>query len=127
MLIRHAATDTGGRLCGSLDLPLSLDGRRQVQALIIRRAIRAAPDALFSSPLIRARGVAVVLAQRWLLELHMANWAREIHCGFLEGKPLARIRRECADVWHHIEAQNDDTFASAIGSTAIVTMSPIAI
>jgi broad specificity phosphatase PhoE len=34
ILIRHAATDTDGRLCGSLDVPLSMEGRRQVRALV---------------------------------------------------------------------------------------------
>jgi broad specificity phosphatase PhoE len=34
ILIRHAATDTYARLCGSLDVPLSMEGRQQVRALV---------------------------------------------------------------------------------------------
>jgi broad specificity phosphatase PhoE len=85
ILIRHAATDTYARLCGSLDVPLSMEG--DGRCAHSSPSMRPAPDALFSSPLIRAREVAGVFAEHWLLELHTANWAREIHCGLLEGIP----------------------------------------
>jgi broad specificity phosphatase PhoE len=116
-LIRHAAADTGSRLCGCFDVRLSLEGRRQLHALATRRRVRPAPDALFSSPLIRAQEVGALLAARWSLELHSANWAREIHCGLLEGMPLDQIRHRFADVWQQNEAQNDDTFAWPGGET----------
>ena len=57
LLIRHAATDPGSRLCGSFDLPLSPAGEAEVATLT---AAPGAPpaDVLYSSPLRRARLVA---------------------------------------------------------------------
>jgi broad specificity phosphatase PhoE len=111
MLIRHAATDTGGRLCGSFDVSLSPEGEAQLQKLLDRPPRNTAPDALFTSSLQRARRVAVALGRVWALTPQDAPWAREIHCGAVEGMPLDQLQRLFADQWMRNEAQNDETFA----------------
>ena len=120
LLIRHAATEAAGRLCGSFDLPLSPAGRGQIAALLERlggqRAV-AAPAALYTSPLRRAAEVAAALAHTWALEAHPAKWAREIHCGDVEGMSLDRVRRDFPDHWARNEAQLDETFAWPGGET----------
>ena len=117
ILIRHAATDTGARLSGSCDVPLSSTGRRQLQALAEHPATRSAPDALFTSPLSRAAAVASVLGARWALDPLPADWAREIHCGDVEGMLLEHVRRDYPRLWARNEAQSEDTFAWPGGET----------
>jgi broad specificity phosphatase PhoE len=110
LLIRHASAEADGRLCGSFDVPLSRAGREQIAALIERGARRRAPDALLTSPLRRARDVATALGRAWAMQPRAAAWAREIHCGELEGLPLEQIRRELPDIWARNEAQADESF-----------------
>ena len=111
LLIRHARTDADGRLCGSFDLPLSGDGLAQVRALTARRPGQPAPGALYTSPLTRARQVAVQLGSVWGLEPRLAEWAREIHCGEVEGMPLDELQLEHPALWARNQAQDDDRFA----------------
>ena len=111
MLIRHAPTDTAGRLCGTLDLPLTAAGRAQLIETIDRRPISKVPAALYTSPLTRAREVADALGRAWNLDPRLAPWAREIECGAVEGMPLDRLRRQYPDLWARNEAQDDETFA----------------
>jgi broad specificity phosphatase PhoE len=111
VLIRHASTDTDGRLCGSFDVPLSHVGQVQLDRLVGRLPTHAAPDALGTSTLRRAREVAAALGRAWALEPHAAEWAREIHCGDVEGMPLHQLQREFAELWTRNEAQVDETFA----------------
>jgi broad specificity phosphatase PhoE len=113
LLIRHAHVDTGmppGRLCGSLDLPLSRTGWEQIQRVIRRMPAEDAPQALYTSPLTRARETAVALGRLWRLEPHVENALAEIHCGQLEGMPIRRIERQYPEVWAQNLAQNDDRF-----------------
>lgn len=111
LLIRHAHTEPGERLCGSFDVPLSARGREQVETLLTRRPQRPAPDALYSSPLTRARDVAATLARVWKLEPRLEDAAREIHCGDVEGEPLQDLRRRYPDLWARNCAQEDSSFA----------------
>jgi broad specificity phosphatase PhoE len=117
VLIRHASTDPGGRLCGSFDVPLSPAGDMQLQELVARVPTQAAPDALFTSTLCRAHRVAAALGRAWGLTPQAAAWAREIHCGEVEGMPLDQLRRDCAELWRRNEAQDDETFAWPGGET----------
>lgn len=117
VLIRHAAIDSGSRLCGSLDLPLSPTGRADVHALLRVPARSQVPDALFTSTLRRATEVACELGRVWGLDPRPAGWAREIHCGDLEGMPFEQLQREFADLWTRNQAQSDDTFAWPGGET----------
>jgi probable phosphoglycerate mutase len=88
-----------------------------VEGLLERPATRPAPDALFTSTLSRATNVAAVLGHAWTLDPQTAQWAREIHCGLVEGMPLERLQREFPDLWARNEAQADDTFAWPGGET----------
>lgn len=111
MLIRHAMTAAGTRLCGWLDVPLTAAGRTELRRLLRRRRTRAVPDALYTSPLARAAEVAAALGDAWAVEPRPADWAREIHCGRLEGMPLDRLHRRCSELWARNEAQDDEAFA----------------
>jgi broad specificity phosphatase PhoE len=111
VLIRHAATDTNGRLCGSFDVPLSPAGQVQLTALVEMAPKQAAPDRLVTSTLRRARQVAAALGRAWGLEPEGVDWAREIHCGDAEGRPFQQLQREFGGLWTRNEAQVDETFA----------------
>jgi broad specificity phosphatase PhoE len=111
LLIRHASTDPHGRLCGWFQVPLSQRGREELQTLIRQPAARPAPDALFTSTLRRAQDVAAALGRAWTLEPQPAEWAREIHCGDVEGVPLEDVQQRFPDLWARNESQKDDTFA----------------
>ncbi len=117
LLIRHAATDAGGRLCGSFDIPLSEAGRAQLEAMVRRAARRPAPEALFTSTLRRARDVGCALGRAWGLQPQPAGWAREIDCGEVDGMPISQIQQERPELWARNEAQLDDTFAWPGGET----------
>lgn len=79
---------------------------------MVRRPPRqAAPDALGTSTLSRASEVAAALGRAWSLAPQSAEWAREIHCGDLEGMPLHQLQREFPELWMRNEAQVDETFA----------------
>ena len=69
-----------------------------------------APDALYTSPLTRARETAVALGRLWHLEPRVENALAEIHCGQLEGMPIHTIERQYPAVWAQNLAQNDDRF-----------------
>jgi broad specificity phosphatase PhoE len=111
VLIRHASIDTGARLCGWFDVPLSPAGQEQLHALLECASSGAAPDALFTSTLSRAAEVASTLGRVWGLQPQAADWAREIHCGDLEGMRLEQLQREFPELWARNEAQVDETFA----------------
>ena len=116
-LIRHASTEPGGRLCGSFDLPLSRAGRLELDARVRRLSARGAPDALVTSTLRRASDVAEALAHAWSLQPSPAPWAREIHCGEVEGMALDVLQRRFPDVWARNQAQRDDDFGWPGGET----------
>ena len=111
LLIRHAPTDAGGRLCGSFDVPVSPAGRLEIDALVRRVSGHPAPAALLTSTLRRAREVADALGRVWDLSPQAADWAREIHCGEVEGMPLTELQRQRPELWHLNETQADDSFA----------------
>jgi alpha-ribazole phosphatase/probable phosphoglycerate mutase len=46
-----------------------------------------------------------------MLEPQPAEWAREIHCGDVEGMLLEHVQRRYPDLWTRNAAQQDDTFA----------------
>jgi len=117
VLVRHALTDTGSRLCGWFDVPLTSAGHAQLRSAIGNGPKRPVPDALYTSTLTRARDVAAVLGHAWSLEFQPAEWAREIHCGHLEGMPLDQLQREFPEHWARNLEQNDDAFAWPGGET----------
>jgi broad specificity phosphatase PhoE len=117
VLVRHAAIDTGRRLCGSRDLGLSPAGRADVEALVCRRPHSEIPSALLTSTLKRAVEVACGLGRVWGLEPRAADWAREIDCGEFEGMLLEDLQRKFPELWSRNEAQAEDRFAWPGGET----------
>jgi broad specificity phosphatase PhoE len=94
VLCRHAATDGGGRICGSYDVGLSREGRAQARSL--GRALRVArPAAIYASPLRRARDTAAAVAAPHGLEPVILDDLREIDFGAFEG--LTAVEAEAAD------------------------------
>jgi broad specificity phosphatase PhoE len=116
-LIRHAAIDAARRLCGSWDVPLAPAGRAHVHAVLHAERKHPAPHALYTSSLMRALEVACALGRAWEIAPRLAEWAREIHCGDVEGMPLAQLQRDFPEIWARNEAQTDDAFAWPGGET----------
>jgi broad specificity phosphatase PhoE len=112
LLIRHAASDIGHppRLCGTFDAPFSREGRAQLRMLEIAVNPAVAPDALYTSPLRRARETAVVIGRRWGVVACEDAALKEIHCGQLEGLLLVDIQRSFPDLWARNQSQDDDAF-----------------
>jgi broad specificity phosphatase PhoE len=117
LLVRHATVSPRAFLCGSFDVPLSSEGRAHVAALVLRVRRHASPDAVFTSTLRRARDVADALEQAWGFPARPADWAREIHCGDVEGMRFDDIQRRYPEYWTRNEAQTDDAFAWPSGET----------
>lgn len=111
LLIRHADTDTAGRLCGSYDLVLSEAGRAQVNALLRRSPSCPRPAALYTSSLTRAVEVAQALALAWRLDPVPLDTVREIDCGRFEGIAIAELQRQAPQLWARNQAQCDEGFA----------------
>src|SRR5574338_1559107 len=113
LLIRHAHIDTGpapGRLCGALDLPLSQTGREEVRELALNGS-RESANALYTSPLIRARDVATALGALWRIEPIVENGVSEIDCGRFEGMPIDALQKQYPELWAANLAQRDEDFA----------------
>jgi broad specificity phosphatase PhoE len=47
----------------------------------------------------------------------LAEWAREIHCGQVEGMPLEELERDFPELWARNQEQSDDGFAWPGGET----------
>jgi 2,3-bisphosphoglycerate-dependent phosphoglycerate mutase len=109
-LIRHAEADIGNppRLCGTFDVPLTPRAHRQLAR--VTAATLGRPDALYTSPLRRARQTAEAWGQRWQLVPAVVDDLREIHCGALEGELILRIQAEHPFVWATNLAQQDEGF-----------------
>jgi alpha-ribazole phosphatase/probable phosphoglycerate mutase len=61
--------------------------------------------------------VAAELSRAWALEPRDAEWAREIHCGHVEGMPLEQVQSQYCELWSRNQAQNDYEFAWPGGET----------
>lgn len=85
VLVRHGRTawNAEGRFLGRTDVPLDPEGLRQAAALC---AFSGAFDAVFTSPLLRARGTAASLAPP---EPRVDDDLAEVDQGDLEGWPVA--------------------------------------
>jgi broad specificity phosphatase PhoE len=110
LLIRHAHTlgndGPAATLSGRTDLPLSPRGRREVRLLRARLAGESF-DALYSSPLRRARETAAAIPGR---PPKLVAALQEIDCGRLDGWPLDAVRRELPGLWAINQRQEDDRF-----------------
>jgi broad specificity phosphatase PhoE len=88
-LIRHGTTEwiEQGRLHGVSDSPLSAKGQRE--ASLAAAALRGRRfDALYTSPLGRARQTAMLIGEAVGLEPQTVDDLRELNFGWMEGGPI---------------------------------------
>jgi len=92
VLARHGRTEwrDGNRYTGSTDLPIDEVGVRQAEQLK-EWATDYAPDALWSSPMLRARQTAGPIAEVLGLEPNVDARLREVDFGSAEGKMLSEL------------------------------------
>lgn len=97
--IRHGTTDNnvGGRFQGSSDIPLGKTGLRQADYLGERFA-GIAVDAVYSSPLARARQTAEGVCRHLSVQPVLVDGLREIDGGLLEGHTNEENRRYYPEV-----------------------------
>src|SRR6185295_17142649 len=96
-LVRHGATTLSAddRFAGSTDVPLSEEGRWQVERLSDRLA--AAPiTAAYCSPMRRTIDTADVVARPHALKATTVDGLREIDHGRWEGRRRAEVQQEFA-------------------------------
>ena len=106
VLIRHAESDCGSRLCGCYDPPLTGRGCAQVNQLRDCLTIRNRVDAIYSSPLRRTLSTAEAAPS----SAEIVDDLREICCGDLDGQPISEVTAGFSDLWARNLAQNDDDF-----------------
>lgn len=102
-LIRHceALGNVKRIFQGSTDLDISETGAKQLECLK-KRFLDTEIDAVFSSPLLRARKTAHAVADQKGLPVIPIDGLAEIHGGIVEGKPFAETfgaMPELADAW----------------------------
>ena len=111
LLARHGRTseNAAGRILGRRDPPLDRAGRAEAAALAV--ALDAVPlRALWSSPLLRARQTADVIATRTGLETAVLDELIESQRGSWEGQSVADIARESPELFAAFHA-GDPRFA----------------
>ncbi|HEU4522702.1 MAG TPA: histidine phosphatase family protein [Thermoanaerobaculia bacterium] len=106
ILVRHGETlhNVNRITQGWLDSELSDRGHRQVDQLA-SRLTSYRPDAIFSSPLARARTTADAIARVTGLEIVMLDDLREMNYGGWEGRSFLDIRKSEED---HYRRWSDD-------------------
>jgi probable phosphoglycerate mutase len=94
-LVRHGQTDQsrGNRFCGAIDPPLNATGEAMAEALAARLGGEKW-EAIYSSPLKRARQTAQPTAARAGIEPLVEDELREIAYGEWEGRAEAEVERE---------------------------------
>lgn len=115
LMIRHAHVDANGGddhapMAGWTDVPLSPRGRRELEPL--RRHLLRRPrfDAIYSSPLSRARETAQALLDAAPGELHFCPSLKEIDCGEADGLPMCEVKRRFAGLWRENLRQRHEEF-----------------
>ena len=114
IFVRHghtAGNDAGPNapMSGSTDVPLSYLGRCEAHALGRRLARSIVFDALYSSPLARARETArIALGSLQRVSFH--DGLREIDCGDVDGMPVGEVQARYAALWRANLQQDDDHF-----------------
>uniref|UniRef100_UPI0035939351 histidine phosphatase family protein n=1 Tax=Thiocapsa sp. TaxID=2024551 RepID=UPI0035939351 len=99
-LVRHGATELTAedRFSGATDVPLSEEGRKQVENLASRLAGEPL-DAIYASPMGRTVETARILAKPHGAEVRVETESalREIDYGHWEGKTRAEVEAQCGD------------------------------
>jgi probable phosphoglycerate mutase len=108
LLIRHALCDPVGRAIAgrSVGVHLNAAGVRQAQELA--RSLERLPiDAIYSSPLERARETAAPLAERLGLGVEISPALEELDFGAWTGRTIASLADD--PVWHRFNAERGRT------------------
>ena len=121
-LVRHGATLVGGedRFAGETDVALSEIGREQARALGARLAAERL-DAVYASPLARARETARLIAESHGREVVSVPELREISHGRWEGRTRAEVEAVYPEEYARWEA-DPFTFAPEGGETGLTVM-----
>jgi alpha-ribazole phosphatase len=100
IVIRHAEPDVAvrGRCYGSLDVGLSAGGREHA-ALLAADLARAKVDAVYASPLRRARETAAAIAARQSVPVLLDDGLRELDFGDCEGRSYEEIAATMPDLY----------------------------
>lgn len=114
VLIRHGHTASNGGsaravMSGWTDLPLTPLGMMQATALRAAWSRRGL-EAIYSSPLRRARDTVRPMAEAKLAQVCHLDGLREIDCGDADGMLIGEVRRVYADAWARNAAESDDDF-----------------
>ncbi len=101
LLIRHGETDwnSEGRMQGRIDLPLNVRGIEQAERLAARLVEEEQIDVLYTSPLIRARATAEIIAERFALNPIPDIRLVERSVGKLEGLTLRDFELSYPDLY----------------------------
>jgi broad specificity phosphatase PhoE len=106
LLIRHGETDSNirGLLHGQVDVPLTPHGIAQAHAIAARLGQEGAIDALYCSPLERARHTATIIGNVIGQSPSVHPGLLEIHFGEAEGLTV----EEAFDRFPHLRPRDDD-------------------
>lgn len=101
LLIRHGALEGEAepRFIGATDLPMSAAGEAQIRALAARLRLRATPDAIYCSDLVRSRRTAALLAHGRDIPIHVRPALREIDMGAWQGLPRREVAERQAEAY----------------------------
>jgi probable phosphoglycerate mutase len=100
LLIRSGQTeyDQQGRIQGTLDIPLSEDGRRHVEALV--EPLRAEPiDAIYTSPSQAAEQTADILGEAFDLKVKSIDKLENLNHGLWQGMLVADVKAKQPKVY----------------------------
>lgn len=108
IFIRHGRTawNADGLFQGQADIPLDAEGRAQASAMAPVVA-RLGPEAIVSSPLVRARETADALASATGLDVQTDDRLREINVGTWMGRRLADVAAEVPGMTEDLAAGRD--------------------
>jgi broad specificity phosphatase PhoE len=114
-LVRHGRTaaNASGLLLGRLDPPLDDEGRRQAEAAATSVVAESGGiGRVISSPLLRTRQTAAVIAERAGLDVEVDDRWIELDYGDFDGVPLADVPAATWTAW-----RSDITFAPPGGES----------
>jgi broad specificity phosphatase PhoE len=92
VLVRHAIAEGDGRFQGQRDVPLTVEGHRQLSDLVLKLS-RYPIRTVYSSDLSRAQATAEAAAHEFGVKLDTRSGLREMHFGCWEGLSWRQIAR----------------------------------
>lgn len=97
-------------MSGATDLPLTELGRHEAELVAGRLADEHAAEAIYTSPLTRARDTAEAIGRRRRAHLELREDLREIDCGIVDGLPIDEVAARYPDAWQRNLRQDDPSF-----------------